>query len=246
MKIYRNGIYISIYICVISILLMLLFHFVFNLFVVKLMFNNLNNIESVLYDILLGIFCSSFVVMITNIGSYKIEKSKSIGYINFYCTKYISELANLLPLLADFSSLGEMKVNLNKSVDIIKNNENVNSIVKKLIDINNERMLAFDGFYPFLKKNKKNLCVHHVVCMLYKINNVISTFDNAYNLNNNLIFKQEKEDIFISDEKLKENLKIILQIENNDYEDFIKTFKKMNNYYKPINIENFNWKETCL
>ena len=114
MKIYRNGIYISIYICVISILLMLLFHFVFNLFVVKLMFNNLNNIESVLYDILLGIFCSSFVVMITNIGSYKIEKSKSIGYINFYCTKYISELANLLHLLADFSSLGEMKVNLNK------------------------------------------------------------------------------------------------------------------------------------
>ena len=52
-------------------------------------------------NIFLGIFASAFVALVTYFGAYHIEKKKTIGLLLRYCSEYIAELANFIPLLVE-------------------------------------------------------------------------------------------------------------------------------------------------
>lgn len=203
-----------------------------------------DDINSFIIDVSLGIFCSAIVVIITYTGAYRLEKRKIIGQIKFYCTKYIDELSNLIPLLTHLEG-GEVKVNVSEIMEKIKYNSDVHNIVKQLVKIHEERLLAIDGFYPFLRKDSANLEVHHLICRLAKINYSIQFFDNVYKKYNNYIYAKELTPEQYSDDELCKHINIIMQINNDDYEKFINGFKKLIEKRSFSSVFNTDWEERC-
>lgn len=239
MKIYRNGIWIGIWICIVSFLAMLFSKFFPTDYILKNLLEHINKINDFIFNLSLSIFCSAIVVVLTYIGAYRIEKKKTINFIIYYCSKYIKEVGNLIPLLTN-----ELKEeNIYEIKKRIESDIKINESVKRLLNIHEEMLLNVSGYFPFLKKNKNNLNVHILVCMLVEINEAIHTFDIVYKVNNNILYKNE---IFYKEENLIEQLKLILQIDDNRYKKFLEVYKAVNDRNKIESIYNTNWKEKCF
>lgn len=229
MRIYRNGIYLSAFLCI-TIVLILLCSMIFSY-----------PIYASIENILLGIFASSLVVLVTYIGAYYIEKRKTIGLINRYCGNYVNELSNLIPMIADVNN-GTFSFNMGEVVSKIKFDESVHDEIVKLDKIHEDRLFAVDGFYPLKRKNKNNVEIHHLMIMLAKINTSIQYCDIAYKVTNNPIYRKEVD---YSDEKLKKYLKVILQVENSEYQEFLTLRKSVINKNRPLTIFNSEWNGKC-
>ena len=232
MRIYRNGIYLSALLCI-GVVLIILSDVIFSY-----------SIHSSIENILLGTFASSLVVLITYIGAYFIEKKQTIGLIKHYCSNYVIELANLIPMIADINN-GILSYNMSEVMSKIKSDESVHNEIMKLDKIHEERLLAVEGFYPIKRINKNNLEIHHLMGMLAKINASIQYCDTAYKLTNNPICHSEMKDMNYSDEKLKDYLKVILQTENTEYQEFLTILKSVINKNKPHTVLDSKWKEKC-
>lgn len=229
MRIYRNGIYLSAILCIIIVLILLC----------SMIFRY--TIYASIENILLGIFASSLVVLVTYIGAYYIEKRRTIGLINRYCGNYVNELSNLIPMIADMNS-GNISFNMEETVSKIKLDESVHDEIVKLDKIHEDRLFAVDGFYPVNRKNKNNLEIHYLMIKLAKINTSIQYCDMAYKVTNNPIYGTEVD---YSDEELKKHLKVILQVENSEYQEFLTLWKSVINKYKPHTIFSSKWKGKC-
>lgn len=213
MRIYRNGIKLCLLMCSISFIPLIL-----NIFFKWDINYNIENL-------LLGILASAFVALITYIGAYNIEKRKTIGLINKYCREYILEWSNLIPLLMEIRPDGVCTFNWNEVINKVKYDDSVHNIVVKLCKIHEERLYTVDGYYPLFRRNKNNLNIHNLIIAFAKLNCSVQYCDIAYLLNNNIVCQMEREDISFSDEELKKYLKIILQNQNNEYQDFLKLVK---------------------
>lgn len=192
----------------------------------------------------LGIFCSAIVVIITYTGAYQLEKRKITGQIKFYCTKYIAELSNLITLITQLDG-EEVKANIPEIIEKIKYNSDVHNVVNQLVEIHDERLLAIDGFYPFMRKNTANLEIYHLICRLAKINASIQFFDSVYKKNNNHIYAKELDFQQYSDGELLKHINVILQINNDDYEKFINLYKKQIEKRSFYTVFNTDWEERC-
>jgi len=198
------------------------------------------------YDISIGIFASSFVVWLTYLGAYFIVKKRTVGMVNYYCREYIFEISNLIPLLLEISEDRICRYNWNDIKMRIEHDSNVQSIVQKLLRIHNDRLLSIDGYYPILRGDKKNLQIHHLICMLAKINTAIQYCNTAYKLANNMIYKMEQDDIAFSEENLKVHVDIILQTNgNNEYQRFSELFKIVQKQNPAVSVFNSNWEGKC-
>ena len=169
MKVYRFGIKICFWLCIVSLAICI---------IAFALINYINKAQGVCgynlaYDIFLGIFASSFVVLITYLGAYFIEKRKTIGMIEYFCGEYISEMSNLIPLLIEIYDDRTCKYKWEKIKPKIEQNSEVHSITLNLLRIHNERLLTVEGYFPIQKRNKNNLQIHHLFCMLAKINGAV-------------------------------------------------------------------------
>ena len=215
MRIYRNGIILCIFMCVGSFAPLLC-----NIVGLLVICSSLENL-------LLGVFASAFVALITYVGAYTIEKRKTIGLLNKFCADYIMEWSNLIPLLVDVRADGTVYFRIDKVVEKIKTDPNVHHSIKTLCKIHEDRLYSVDGYFPILKKAPRNLTVHHLIIEFARINCAIQYCDRAYMLSNNIVYQLEKEDIPFSDEELVEYIKVILQHENTDYQKFLKLAQKV-------------------
>ena len=204
----------------------------------------IDDINNFIINASLGVFCSAVVVIITYTGAYQLEKRNIIGRINFYCAKYIAELSNLIPLLTYLDG-GKLNANVSDIIEKIKYNSEVHEVVNRLICIYDERLLAIDGFYPFMRKNTANLEVHHLICRLAKLNYSIQFFDAVYKKCNNPIYAAELRPEQCSDDNLLQHINVILQINNDDYQKFAKLFDKLINKYNFPSVLNDNCEEQC-
>lgn len=204
-----------------------------------------DDINDFLFNLSSGIFCSALVVAITYTGAYRIEKVKTIGLTTYYCGNYMLELSNLIPLLVNSNPDGEIKYCFGNIINIVKHDKHVHSVISDLLVLHNERLLTIDGFYPLFRTNKKNLETHYLLCLLAKINGAIQYCDTAYKLENNLVFKKEALDFNYTDEELVEQLKIILQHNNNDYQRLLSTYKSVINRRKPASVYKTDWEKKC-
>lgn len=203
-----------------------------------------DDVNSFIINASLGIFCSAIVIIITYTGAYQLEKRKIIGQIQFYCTKYIEELSNLIPLLTRLEG-GEVKANVPEIIEKIKFSSDVHNVVTQLLEIYDERLLTVDGFYPFMRKNAANLDVHHLMCRLAKFNYSIQFFDAVNKKYNNPIYAAELKPEQYSDDELRKHINIIMQINNDDYEKFMYLFKKLNEKRSFSSVFNRDWEERC-
>ena len=242
MKVYRFGIKTCFGICIVSLASCV---FAFALI-------NYINIDqdvcvyNLVYDICLGIFASSFVVFITYLGAYFIEKKKIIGLVEYFCGEYISELSNLVPLLIEIFDDRTCKYNWEEIKPKIEQNPEVHSITLNLLRIHNERLLAVEGYFPMQKRNKNNLQIHHLICMLAKVNGAVQYCDLAYRLSNNIVYRMEKEDVGFSEEELKKQADIILQTNNNcEYQRFLEIYKAVQDRSPSASVYSSNWEGKC-
>ena len=196
-------------------------------------------------NIFLGIFASAFVALVTYFGAYHIEKKKTIGLLLRYCSEYIAELANFIPLLVEIHPTGCCIYKWEEVIYKIKNNHDVHNIVTKLCKIHEERLYTVDGYFPILKKEKENLNVHNLIIAFAKINCAIQYCDRAYLLNNNVIYQMERNDIDYSDDTLKDYLKIVLQNNNDEYKDFLELVKKVSTMVKARTVFEKNCETEC-
>jgi len=247
MRIYRIGIKTCFLLCIISLACCLLF-----LGLISSSYNDQTNndqsmtINNFAYDISIGIFASGFVVFLTYFVAYFIEKKKTIGKIKYYCSEYILELKNLIPLLIEISEDGAYKYNWENIKTIIEGDSKVNRIIQKQLRIYNDRLLNVEGFFPILKGNKKNLQIHHLICMFAKVNGAVQYCNTAYELKNSIILKLEQEDLDFSEEKLKEQLDILLQTnENKEYQRFLELITKVQKQYQSPSVYNSTWESKC-
>lgn len=202
----------------------------------------MNQIGAVSYDIALGVFASALVVLITNVVSYKIEKKKTIGLIKYYCKTYVLELVNLPPKLLIYEKDMHLD-NIDKIKEVIRCDENVFQILNKLEYINNERLLAVDGFCPLLKKNKNNLKYHQLIYSLTEYHKAVRYCLNAYYIENNPIYELE---IKLTEQEFTKQIEILLRLNNNkEYEKFLDLFSEIIKTNPNVTVDNANWEE-CL
>ena len=247
MKTYRNSIWICIVTCIFSFFTMLLAKLCPTVLVVYLGVTYANAINDVLFNISLGIFCSAFVVAITYVGAYRIEKSRTIGQLILSCGDYVEELFNLFPLLADFSEKGKIKYSFEKTRCQVENSKEIHEIVQRLIRIYRESLHEREGFYPFLRSNIFNLKVHQLELHFAKLNMYIQTLSIAYQLQNNDIFKQEEEDTGYTVDKLKNALEMLLQLNGNkEYKEFLNLLKTISEQYQLLNVRDGKLEGKCL
>ncbi|MBQ7347887.1 MAG: hypothetical protein IJW55_08010 [Clostridia bacterium] len=224
MRIYRNGIFICSILCG-GTFIALLCNVVCSVFWNVAM-------DSTIENILLGVFASAFVVLVTYIGAYLIEKKRTIGLLIHYCGTYIEELAHFIPMVLPISEDGHCKVNWDSIINQIENDASTHEVVKKLCAIHSERLYSVDGFYPIFRKNSNNLNAHRLFIMLAKVNTSLQYCDFAYNQKNNVMYKLEKMNSKYSTNELIQYLKVIFQIENTEYAEFISLIEKVSSKHK--------------
>ena len=237
MRIYRNGIYICLVLCG-GTFVPLLCNVVRSVFCDVAM-------DSTIENILLGVFASAFVVLATYIGAYLIEKKRTIGLLIHYCGTYIDELSRFIPMVLPISEDGRCKVNWNSITNQIENDEPTHEAVKRLCAIHSERLYTVDGFYPIFRKNANNLDVHRLFIMLAKVNTSLQYCDFAYNQKNNVMYKIEKMNIKYSSDELIQYLKVIFQIENTEYSEFISLIEKVSSKHKGKTVFEKGCMEKC-
>lgn len=224
MRIYRNGIYICLILCggtFISLLCNILCSVIWNV-----------TMNGTVENILLGVFASAFVVLVTYIGAYLIEKKRTIGLLIHYCGAYIDELSRFIPMVLPISDDGHCKINWNSITNQIESDAATHEVVKRLCAIHSERLYTVDGFYPMFRKNTNNLDVHRLFIMLAKVNTSLQYCDFAYNQKNNVMYKLEKMDNKYSNSELIQYLKVIFQIESKEYAEFISLLEKVSSKHR--------------
>ena len=203
------------------------------------------DMNGTLENLLLGVFASAFVALVTYIGAYHIEKKKTIGLIKKYCCEYISEFSNLVPLLIDISETGICSFCWEELISKIKNCNDIHQVIIRLCKIHEERLYTVEGFFPVFRKSKNNLTVHRLIIAFAKVNAAIQYCDVAFMLNNSIVYKMERDDINYSDEKLKEHLKTILQHNDDKYEIFLELLKQVNAMSQPHTVFDPKCEEKC-
>ena len=223
MRIYRNGIFLSALMCIISFVALLINIVIYHKFNIKM--------DSTIENLLLGVFASSFVVLVTYIGAYLIEKKKTVGYIKRYCFLYIEEMSNFVPMVSNISAT-TAKVNMIDAINAIKTDKNVHDVVVKLCKIHEERLYTVEGFFPLNEKCKWNAKINKLLFYFAKINTAFQYFDLIYKKNNNVIYQREQINIECSDEETIKYLKMVLPIENNDYATFLSLLSEVSKKYR--------------
>lgn len=244
MRIYRNGVYIGILICVISFFIMIFAKFFHIVPTLKMLLLYVDQINEFIFNIALGLFCSALVVVLTYIGAYNIEKKNNIGLLMYYCSKYILELGELISKLYKFSETGNISFNLDELKKKISEDSEINQLVKSITKLYEERLFALDGFFPFFKRNKRNIEINKLMYKMAYINENLKVFEKTYNIKNNILYKSELGN---NTKELENALKIFAQIDSkNEYSKFISTYEKVVNNYPLKTIYNTNWEDECL
>ena len=248
MKIYRNGIYIGLIICIVSFLIMLSAKFFPIVPILIRLIIYIDEINEFIFNMASGVFCSALVVVLTYIGAYKIEKKKTIGELRYYCSKYTLELSDLVHKLFEYYSIyySTSKNDSNAlyylGIEVSKNTEIYN--LAKILTLYEERILSVDGYYPFLKRNKKNLDISYLMYMQAKINDNVRYLELSYKINNNIIYKQELK---VDMEKLIAALRTLMQKDDkNEYKEYLDIFEKIATDHPATTIYNTNWRDKCL
>ena len=249
MKIYRSGIYICFSLCFLCVVVLLID--VFNIPTrIGLLASSSScyfEYKSIATSLFFGIFGSSFVVLITYSGAYYIEKCRTTNLVVYYCRRYIATFGDLLPLLVDVVDKDHLKYGWDDVKNIIETNEAVYRCIEKLTDLHTERFLGVSGYYPILKRNKKNLEVHNLIWSLANINFAIYYCQNAYKIKNNELYTYSRDELGFNDEVFKEKVEMLLQIEGSadDFEQFQKLLLSVESLSTGVTLETFN-KSRCL
>lgn len=201
--------------------------------------------KALLQSILLNIFAGAFLSFLLSLTAYHIEKTTTIGLITYYCSKYTMEIANLIPLIIGIEN-DRYNNDWNDIKSKLVNNTEVHYSILKLLSIHDERLLQIKGYYPFCRKNKKNLEIHKLICLLAKINGAIQYCNLAYNLEHNPTYKLETNIIDFDEETFKNQVDIILQSNNNRvYQNFLKLYENVYQRFPSKSIYNTDWEEKC-
>ena len=233
MRTYRNGIILCSLMCVVS-LIPLLCNIIWQLCMAP-------SVE----NLLLGVFASAFVALVTYSGAYNIEKKKTIGLLKRYCKEYILEWSNLVPMLMEIQPDGLCKFNWAEVINKIKTSSSVHDVVVKLCKIHEERLYTVDGYFPILRKSRKNLDVHHLIIAFAKVNAAVQYCDIAYLMSTSVVCQMERDDIQYSDEELKNYIQVILQNHNDEYQNFLKLVQKVSAQGKPQTVFDPKCEEKC-
>ena len=248
MRIFRRGIWFSVFICCVSFFLILLsrfFHFIPTLDVFLRYREEINN---TVYDISLGVFASGFVVLLTGLGSYFLEKKRNIGLTRYYCSKYVLKLSELVTLLQEANDNGKYKFDINVLKDKIFDNPIVFGCIGRLLEIHDERLITVE-FCPIRRKLEKNLCVHRLLVAFARINSAIQYFSLAYMMHHSLISKSDLDDISytFSDDEYTCFFDIILQSHgNNEYKQFLDLIEKLKHKKDRDNAFALGCEDKCL
>lgn len=246
MREHRNAIFICITICILSFGFVICISFDIVAFLATLLdrinmyFVENTKITKMIYDISLGVFSSAFVVLLTFLGAYRIDKRKVIGKLKYYCTEYIA----LLPLLQHelLNDDDKTKYIMGEVIEKIRSNEKVHDIVIQLLRIHDERLLNVAGYYPFLCKVNINLDVKELICLFAEFNCAIQYFDFAYKQNRNIIYAHMTRSLNYSSDGLISNINIVIENESNLYKKFVDLLNKVEEKYPSKSVRNSSCK----
>lgn len=236
MRIYRNGLWVCIWTCAACIFAMLIVKFFPLSFIINLIDKYKEKIIDFIFNLSLGVFCSSLTIIITYTGAYMIERKKLIGKLLYYINRYICVIIDLADLL----------IKSDNPISEIKNSKKVYEVVCKLNSIYEKMLLDDVDFRPFLRKNDLNLKIYELIISFARINASIQFFNTIYNINNNLIVENEtRGNEQYSDENLKKHIDVILQNDNDDYYKFFSLYQNIQNKYKFSSIYDLDDIKKC-
>lgn len=196
-------------------------------------------IATVFQNIFIGIFSSSFVVLITLIIEYCIIKKQIVGNLKIYCKDYLIEFANLLPKFFVVGNQSGVGIDLDNIKLELQTDNEIFKIVQKLKDIYDDMLFNFEGFYPFLKKGKNNLIVHQLFYYMSKLNKTILYFNFIYLKNNSEQFVLETLPEEKSKKEFKEMISSLFRVDG-DYDSLRSTFDKVLEIYPGKKLENID------
>ena len=171
MKLWRNAVCLTLIVCIVSLILLFVFHSYIPL--------------GIWYDISLGVFSSAFVVFILNFVTYFSERRKTINFITYRARNYAQELglfsSELTLHMKQFPS--ELDA---ESVNSLLTNEKLYACANRLCEEYTELMLFGDGFFPIMR----NLCdINNKISKLLddfsSINCIVSQYKFFYDRHNN-------------------------------------------------------------
>lgn len=259
MKTYRASIYLCFWICIISLALLVgmalnIFSMLISNFeyLYKILYDN-KEIGGLAYNITLGIFASAFIVLLTMLISYRYEKSKTIGKIKYYIALYIMELAEYIMLIFGEQNISALLNDANLTEQMLMqashniiNNKEIYIFSKDLIKIRDDFLFNTHGYFPMLKKAKKNLVICKLLYYWTAVHCIVQKCNLVYRIHNNVIYRQDHDEAAETKEML--NGLTILAMEDNDqiYNNFISSYKKVLDYYPQVNLFNTDLRKKCL
>jgi hypothetical protein len=155
-------------------------------------------------NILLGLFASSLVILITYSGAYRITKRKTINQYIYYCERYALALTDLIPRIVDIN-LDARYINYDweRIKSKIEKDAEVNLSVQRLLKLFEESLFQTDGFYPILRKRERNIDIHKLTYYYARFNEAMQFFNFVYLCSTNVIYRHNKSSETYNDEKLK-------------------------------------------
>lgn len=166
-------------------------------------------------NIMLGVFGSSFVLLISSIVFYFVEKQKTIGVILFYNNEIFIQLINLTGGL--FKSNGDyVECDVDYAYSVLKNNAEIFELVKEIYRTEESYQLNYSGYYPYFKNSKKNKKILDIISFEKKIEKLLESFIYAYeseHLTFLILSNKNRPDDNIKDEKeIKDNIKYLFDL----------------------------------
>jgi hypothetical protein len=204
-----------------------------------------NTIATLINNCLIGVFASSFVVIISSIRSYFIAKKNAIMRYSWELDKYILFLPKFIEAL--LSEQDGKTSNLNTLVHKVKFDKQLYEMVEKMNEIYENCLYAYD-FSPFFKHCNKNSLVIEMTVRFAEFNTVFQVFDIAYQKENYKALKIEKEELDkkYPDALIENQLFILLQKDNVDkdktqYAGFKEAREKLRNIFPYKTTSNTKW-----
>ena len=256
MKIFRRSIAVFLWICISALLIMILMKFRIPLLLSKIFvkvdifFDSNKEFATLIYDIFLGVFCSSIVVLFSACIYYKYRKSYVISRSRFFCGLYYQDLLEYIQLI--FGKANIKAFDTRNTISILETEDLIKKVVtdykimemtKSLKRQRNDFLSNINDFYPILRKSKKNLVVSNLLQYWHDIHTVIEQCYLVYQIYNNIFFEQDYD-------KNLEWLKLALKLNilaQTDKEELIKNFgdkfKELIDLYPP---KKSNISKKCL
>lgn len=204
MKTYRKSIAVFLWICISALLIMILMKFRIPLFLSKFFdtvdtfFDSNKELATLTYDIFLGVFCSSIVVLFSTFIYYMFRKKKVIGLSRFYCCLYLQDLHDYIQcifgvkniIITDRKDMISREL-LEELVNKISTDSSIAIMTKDLRRQRNYFIANINDFYPIIRKSKRNLLVCNLLQCWCDIHTVVEQCYIVYQIHNNIFFEQD-------------------------------------------------------